>query len=82
MDLLCEAGARDVSLLPYNSLGIEMAVSLGRPRPSLSEGFMKPGEKKEILALFREHLQEKGDASLMRQTSLSNVRPRARFTRG
>ncbi|MFQ6078820.1 MAG: glycyl-radical enzyme activating protein, partial [Thermodesulfobacteriota bacterium] len=39
IDLLCDAGAKDVSLLPYNPMGIEMAVSLGRPRPPLPEGF-------------------------------------------
>ena len=77
MDLLCEAGARDVSLLPYNSRGIEMAVSLGRPRPPLPGRFMKPDEKPEILSLFHQLLQEKGEARLMGQSSLRSVRLRA-----
>ena len=80
IDLLCEAGAGDVSLLPYNPLGIEMAVSLGRPRPPLPEGFMKPDEEREIVALFHKLLQEKGEASLMRRSNLSTVRPSARLT--
>ncbi len=61
LDVLCEIGARDVSLLPYNPLGIEIATSLGRPKPPLPEGFMKPDEEEEIVALFRKLLQERGE---------------------
>jgi len=50
---LCEAGAEDVCLLPYNPMGFEMAVSLGKPRPPLPEGFMKPDEEKEVYAMFK-----------------------------
>jgi len=57
--LLCEAGASDVSLLPYNPMGIEMAVTLGRSRPSLPEGFMKHDEEKKIYAMFRAILEER-----------------------
>ncbi|MFQ5872755.1 MAG: glycyl-radical enzyme activating protein, partial [Dehalococcoidia bacterium] len=46
VDLLCEAGASETSLLPYNPMGIEMAASLGRSRPPLPEGFMKPDEER------------------------------------
>lgn len=53
VDLLCEAGAENVSLLPYNPLGIEMAVSLGRIRPHLPERFMSPDEEKEIHDMFQ-----------------------------
>jgi pyruvate formate lyase activating enzyme len=63
IDLLCEIGARDVSLLPYNPMGIEMAVSLGRAKPPLPEHFMKPDEEEEIVALFRKLLREKGKES-------------------
>jgi pyruvate formate lyase activating enzyme len=63
IDVLCEIGARDVSLLPYNPMGIEMAVSLGRPKPALPEGFMKPEEETEIVVLFRKLLREKGEGS-------------------
>ena len=51
--LLVEAGAEDVSLLPYNPMGIEMAVNLGRPRPHLPERFMSPDEEKEIHDMFQ-----------------------------
>lgn len=74
IDLLCGAGARDVSLLPYNPLGIEMAVTLGRPKPPLPEGFMKPDEEREIGALFRKLLQEKGEGSSMSRRNLGSVR--------
>ena len=60
VDILCEAGADDVSLLPYNPMGIEMAVSLGRPRPSLPEGFMKHDEERKIYTMFRRILEKRG----------------------
>ena len=53
VDFLCEAGAVDVSLLPYNPMGMEMAVSLGKPKSPLPEGFMKHVEEKEIHAMFK-----------------------------
>ena len=60
VDLLCEAGAGDVSLLPYNPMGIEMAASLGRPKPPLQEAFMRCDEEIEIHAMFRTILEERG----------------------
>jgi pyruvate formate lyase activating enzyme len=51
--LLVEAGANNVSLLPYNPMGIEMAVNLGRPKPHLPERFMSPEEEKEIHDTFQ-----------------------------
>ena len=63
VDRLCEAGAKDVSLLPYNPMGVEMAVGLGRSKPPLPEGFMKPDEEREILTMFGQLLQEKGGIS-------------------
>lgn len=56
---LCEAGADDVTLLPYNPMGIEMAVNLGRQKPPISEGFMKPDEEREVYSMFRTILGEK-----------------------
>lgn len=53
VDFLCEAGGESVSLLPYNPMWIEMAVSLGRPRPPLPEGFMKPDEERDVYAMFK-----------------------------
>jgi pyruvate formate lyase activating enzyme len=59
VDILCEAGAEDVSLLPYNPMGFEMAVSLGKPGPPLPEGFMKPDEEKELYAMFKTLIKER-----------------------
>jgi pyruvate formate lyase activating enzyme len=53
VNLLVGAGAENVSLLPYNPMGIEMAVNLGRPRPHLPERFMSPDEEKEIHDTFQ-----------------------------
>jgi pyruvate formate lyase activating enzyme len=58
VDLLCEAGAGDVTLLPYNPMGIEMAVSLGRPRPPLQERFMDPDEETEIYAMVKGFIRD------------------------
>ncbi len=59
VDLLCETGTEDVSLLPYNPLGIEMAVSLGRSRPPLPELFMTPDEERETQEIFMGILEKK-----------------------
>ncbi|MBI5875027.1 MAG: glycyl-radical enzyme activating protein [Deltaproteobacteria bacterium] len=60
VNLLHETGAENVSLLPYNPMGIEMNDKLGRPRPSLPEGFMKPDEEEEVYGMFRGMIEEKG----------------------
>jgi len=59
VELLCDAGAEDVTLLPYNPLGIEMAVKLGRTKASLPEAFMTPDEEKEVVAMFQSILEER-----------------------
>ncbi|MHC4508725.1 MAG: glycyl-radical enzyme activating protein, partial [Planctomycetota bacterium] len=46
VSLLVEAGAESVSLLPYNPMGIEMALKLGGAKPHLPERFMSPDEEK------------------------------------
>ena len=51
--ILCEIGAEDVSLLPYNPMGMEMAENLGRPKPPLPERFMEPAEEKRIYVMFK-----------------------------
>lgn len=56
--LLYKMGADKVSLLPYNPMGMEMYTKLGRQRPHLSEGFMKPDEEKEIYEIFRTIIKE------------------------
>jgi pyruvate formate lyase activating enzyme len=61
VDLLCEAGAENVSLLPYNPLGIEMAVSLGRSPPSLPCEFMNPDEEKEVYSMFKTIVENRRD---------------------
>jgi len=73
--ILCELGASDVSLLPYNPMGLEMAVCLGRSKPPLAEGFMKPDEEREVVALFRELLQgkEEGSSTSRRNPSSSGL---------
>lgn len=47
-------GARDVSLLPYNPLGLAMYPRLGRPTPDLPPAFVKPEREREVLETFRE----------------------------
>jgi pyruvate formate lyase activating enzyme len=59
VDFLYDAGANNVSLLPYNPMGMEMATSLGIARPSLPEGFMKPDEEREIYSLFQGLIKER-----------------------
>lgn len=60
VDFLCHAGAKKVFLLPYNPLGMEMYLCLGRPKPPLPEKFMKPDDEREIYAFFESILREKG----------------------
>lgn len=59
VNFLCEAGADKVSLLPYNPMGFEMHVNLGRQKPPLPERFMKPDEETEVHNTFRRILGEK-----------------------
>jgi pyruvate formate lyase activating enzyme len=61
VEFLCETGARNVTLLPYNPLGIEMAVRLGRPKASLPETFMTHDKEKEVFAMFQAILDERRD---------------------
>jgi pyruvate formate lyase activating enzyme len=59
IDFLVEAGADNVSLLPYNPMGLEMAVSLGRPKASVPNEFMQPDEQNEIYSFFRNMIERK-----------------------
>lgn len=59
VDLLCEAGAKTVSLVPYNPMGIEMVVDLGRPRPALPGRFMEPDQERDLHALFAKIVRKK-----------------------
>lgn len=58
VDLLCELGAKSVTLLPYNPMGTAMAACLGRPRPLAPETFTPPQEEKELMVWFQALLAE------------------------
>jgi pyruvate formate lyase activating enzyme len=64
--ILREAGARDVTLLPYNPLGLAMAPRLGRPSPPLPASFMNADEERSLFASFERLLR-----------ALTNGEPRA-----
>lgn len=57
VDQLCHLGAREVSLLAYNPLGLSMYTPLGRPTPDLPSGFMKSEREREIVEMFREAIR-------------------------
>ncbi len=61
VDFLCEAGARSVCLLPYNPLGIDKYVSLGRARPPLSQEFVKPDEERQTYSMLKTIIEEKSN---------------------
>jgi pyruvate formate lyase activating enzyme len=65
LDFLWEAGADDASLLPYNPMGIQMAVSLGKPKAAVPYEFMKPEQQIEIYSFFREIIEQKAGCSFM-----------------
>jgi len=56
--LLKKAGVEEVSLLPYNPLGLEMLTKLGREPSTLPKAFMKPEDEKEVFRLFQDILGE------------------------
>lgn len=55
--LLRELGAKEVSLLPYNPLGLGMWSKLGKPRPVLSSSFMPIHEEEAVFGRFKTLLQ-------------------------
>lgn len=59
VDLLCDIGAENVSLLPYNPMGIEMHTKLGRQNPNIPKGFMKPGDEANISDIFKKIIKLK-----------------------
>ena len=70
VNFLWEAKAANITLLPYNPLGIEMAVNLGRPKPSVSGEFMKPEEEKRVCEMFDAIIQERPKSRLTVRSSL------------
>lgn len=59
VDILCDAGAENVTLLPYNPMGMAMYSKLGKRPPLLSESFMKPDEEREIYEMLRRIIEER-----------------------
>jgi pyruvate formate lyase activating enzyme len=57
VEILHDAGADNVSLLPYNPMGSDMAVRLGRAGSSLSGSFMSPEGEKKVYDMFGKILQ-------------------------
>lgn len=51
--ILDEVGASEVTLLPYNPLGLDMYERLGRPVPSIPRQFMKPQEEENVRNRFQ-----------------------------
>ena len=60
VDLLVAAGAGDVTLIPYNPLGLETAVGLGRDVGQLPRAFVKSIDETKIHETFREIVKRKG----------------------
>lgn len=58
IDILRESGAGDVSLLPYNPMGLEMSVKIGKKKPCLPERFMKPDEERAFYAILKSFIKE------------------------
>jgi len=54
VDTLRSLGAGEVSLLPYNPLGLAMYPRLGKPVPDLPAGFTSPQREKEVVEMFRD----------------------------
>ncbi|MBI3600138.1 MAG: radical SAM protein, partial [Nitrospinae bacterium] len=50
---LKDAGADNISLLPYNPMGFDMYLNLGRQKPPLPERFIRAEEGKEIYEMFK-----------------------------
>ncbi len=50
-------GAENISLLPYNPMGMAMYTCIGRERPPLPDSFMKSDEEREVYDMFRGILQ-------------------------
>ncbi len=59
VDFLWDSGAENVSLLPYNPMGMEMYSLLGKAKPPLPDRFMKPDEEKEVTDLFESILRKR-----------------------
>ena len=59
VNILRGIGAENISLLPYNPMGMSIYTCLGREMPPLPDSFMKPDEEEEVYEMFREILEGK-----------------------
>ena len=59
IDILCSAGAKTVSLLPYNPMGIGKQLRLGKTVPALPKKFMKPSQERKLLNMVHKLLEQK-----------------------
>ena len=51
---LQEAGAQQVSLLPYNPMGIDKHEGISRQRPDLPNRFMTPEEEEAVYSILEQ----------------------------
>jgi len=56
--ILCGTGAENVTLLPYNPLGLSKTENFGREKPDLPENFMKPEEEEKICSMFSDIIRK------------------------
>jgi pyruvate formate lyase activating enzyme len=54
VEFLREVGAQQVSLLPYNPIGIDKHEGIGRQRPDLPNRFMTPKEEETAYAILEQ----------------------------
>jgi len=59
--ILMDAGAEDISLLPYNPMGFGLTEKIGKPLPALPLHFMPPREEKEIYIMVENLVSEHRD---------------------
>lgn len=62
VDYLCEIGASNVSVLPYNPLSLGMYSRLGRPVPNLPASFTQPERETEVINMLRSIIAERCEA--------------------
>jgi pyruvate formate lyase activating enzyme len=61
---ITENGIKQYSLLPYNPMGKEKAISIGRPKPSLPQRFMRPDEEKDVYRMFKTIIENRRKKSV------------------
>lgn len=56
IDFLLDAGAREITLLPYNPMGLDKYKGLGLPIPDLPHKFMNPDEEKMLVDSVKQYI--------------------------